>query len=173
MGFGIECTTDQTLQYTDFVHIVGYPANVWNPDWREKKEKPQTLSATYLFKAAFPEAVISNRNIRDDSDVEFPVNQMLLLGSRSDVEIYRCRATIAETPRYQAYLAKANALRERFGRLLYDGTFSAETFQRLPGRRSETSAEAISRSIGPFPFSSRRVMSGAENFSAVFFVSAR
>ncbi|WP_294483054.1 DUF6259 domain-containing protein [uncultured Victivallis sp.] len=140
MGFGIECTTDQTLQYTDFVHIVGYPANVWNPDWREKKEKPQTLSATYLFKAAFPEAVISNRNIRDDSDVEFPVNQMLLLGSRSDVEIYRCRATIAETPHYQAYLAKANALRERFGRLLYEGKFSAETFHSVSNTEVQTNS---------------------------------
>lgn len=127
LGFGIEGTTDQTLQYTDFVHIVGAPAEVWNPDWRTRGEKPLTHSASYLFKAAFPEAVISNRNIRDDSDVEFPVNQMLLIGSRSDVEVYRCRATIAATPRYQAYLAKANAWRERFGRLLYEGKFRAET----------------------------------------------
>lgn len=140
MGVGIECTTDQTLQYTDFVHIFGFPAGVWNSDWREKGEKPRTLSASYLFKAAFPEAVISNRNIRDDSDVEFPVNQMLLLGSRSDVEIYRCRATIAETPHYQAYLAKANALRERFGRLLYDGTFRAETFHRVSNPEIQTNS---------------------------------
>ena len=140
MGFGIEGTTDQTLQYTDFVHIFGYPAGVWNPDWREKGEKPRTLSASYLFKAAFPEAVISNRNIRDDSDVEFPVNQMLLLGSRSDVEIYRCRATIAETPHYQAYLAKANALRERFGRLLYEGKFSAETFHTVSNAEVQTNS---------------------------------
>ena len=140
MGVGIECTTDQTLQYTDFVHIFGFPAGVWNSDWREKGEKPRTLSASYLLKAAFPEAVISNRNIRDDSDVEFPVNQMLLLGSRSDVEIYRCRATIAETPHYQAYLAKANALRERFGRLLYDGTFRAETFHRVSSPEIQTNS---------------------------------
>lgn len=140
MGVGIECTTDQTLQYTDFVHIFGFPAGVWNSDWREREEKPRTLSASYLFKAAFPEAVISNRNIRDDSDVEFPVNQMLLLGSRSDVEIYRCRATIAETPHYQAYLAKANALRERFGRLLYDGTFRAETFHRVSNPEIQTNS---------------------------------
>lgn len=140
MGFGIECTTDQTLQYTDFVHIFGYPAGVWNPDWREKEEMPRTLSASYLFKAAFPEAVISNRNIRDDSDVEFPVNQMLLLGSRSDVEIYRCRATIAETPRYQAYLAKANALRKRFGRLLFEGKFCAQTFHSVSNPEVQTNS---------------------------------
>lgn len=126
MGFGIECVSDLTLQYADFVHIVGDPEGVWNPDWRTTGEPPQLKSASYLFKAAFPEAVLSNRNIRDDSDVEFPVNRMLLLGSRSDVEVYRCRASLAEAPRDQAYLAKANALRERHRDLLYRGVFCAD-----------------------------------------------
>ena len=162
LGVGIECTTDQTLQYTDFVHIFGFPAGVWNSDWREKEEKPRTLSASYLFKAAFPEAVISNRNIRDDSDVEFPVNQMLLLGSRSDVEIYRCRATIAETPRYQAYLAKANALRERFGRLLYDGTFSAETFHRVSNPEIQTNSFLLGDELAVLLTQSNRELARTE-----------
>lgn len=162
MGVGIECTTDQTLQYTDFVHIFGFPAGVWNSDWREKVEKPRTLSASYLFKAAFPEAVISNRNIRDDSDVEFPVNQMLLLGSRSDVEIYRCRATIAETPHYQAYLAKANALRERFGRLLYDGTFRAETFHRVSNPEIQTNSFLLGDELAVLLTQSNRELARTE-----------
>lgn len=162
MGVGIECTTDQTLQYTDFVHIFGFPAGVWNSDWREKGEKPRTLSASYLFKAAFPEAVISNRNIRDDSDVEFPVNQMLLLGSRSDVEIYRCRATIAETPHYQAYLAKANALRERFGRLLYDGTLRAETFHRVSNPEIQTNSFLLGDELAVLLTQSNRELARTE-----------
>lgn len=162
MGVGIECTTDQTLQYTDFVHIFGFPAGVWNSDWREKGEKPRTLSASYLFKAAFPEAVISSRNIRDDSDVEFPVNQMLLLGSRSDVEIYRCRATIAETPHYQAYLAKANALRERFGRLLYDGTFRAETFHRVSNPEIQTNSFLLGDELAVLLTQSNRELARTE-----------
>lgn len=162
MGVGIECTTDQTLQYTDFVHIFGFPAGVWNSDWREKGEKPRTLSASYLFKVAFPEAVISNRNIRDDSDVEFPVNQMLLLGSRSDVEIYRCRATIAETPHYQAYLAKANALRERFGRLLYDGTFRAETFHRVSNPEIQTNSFLLGDELAVLLTQSNRELARTE-----------
>lgn len=162
MGVGIECTTDQTLQYTDFVHIFGFPAGVWNSDWREKGEKPRTLSASYLFKAAFPEAVISNRNIRDDSDVEFPVNQMLLLGSRSDVEIYRCRATIAETPHYQAYLAKANALRERFGRLLYEGTFRAETFHRVSNPEIQTNSFLLGDELAVLLTQSNRELARTE-----------
>lgn len=100
-------------------------------------------SASYLFKAAFPEAVISNRNIRDDSDVEFPVNRMLLLGSRSDVEVYRCRASLAEAPRYQAYLAKANALRERHRRhrdLLYKGIFSTDCYHTVDNPAVQSNA---------------------------------
>ena len=148
LGFGIECTTDQTLQYTDFVHIFGFPASTRNPNWRETGEKPQVRSASYLFKEAFPEAVISNRNIRDDSDVEFPVNQMLLLGSRSDVEIYRCRSSIAATPRYQAYLGKANAFRERSADLLYNGSFCADEFHKLSNPGIQTNAFRLGNELG-------------------------
>ncbi len=140
MGLGIECTTDQMLPYTDFFHIFGFPAETWNPNWRETGAVPQVRSASYLFKAAFPEAVISNRNIRDDSDVEFPVNRMLLLGSRSDVEIYRCRGSIGETPHYQSYLGKANALRNRFGSILYRGAFSADRFHSLSNPEIQTNS---------------------------------
>ncbi len=123
MGFGIECTTDQTISYTDFVHIFGHVAQTWDESWRITSSVPRLKSGAYLLKGAFPEAILSNRNIRDDSDVEFPVNRMLLLGSRSDVEIYRCRADISATPHYQEYLAKANALREKFSEILYSGVF--------------------------------------------------
>ena len=148
LGFGIECTTDQTLQYTDFVHIFGFPASAWNPEWRKTGEKPLLRSASYLFKEAFPEAVISNRNIRDDSDVEFPVNQMLLLGSRSDVEIHRCRSSIAATPRYQEYLGRANAFRERSADLLYRGRFCACEFHSLSNPEIQTNAFLLGNELG-------------------------
>ena len=131
MGFGIECTTDQTVSYTDFYHIFGNVAQVWNPDWRAKGEIPQFKSGAYLFKAAFPEAIISNRNLRDDSDVEFHVNRMFFLGSRSDVEIYRCRASIAAAPHYQKYLGQANALREHFSEILFNGNFAGTQFHSI------------------------------------------
>lgn len=41
----------------------------------------------------------------------------------SDVEIYRCRATIDETPRYKAYIASANALRDKYRKLVLNGTY--------------------------------------------------
>ncbi len=68
MGVGIECTADRMPPYTDFTHIWESPELAWNSGWRAKGEFPQMRSADYLFKAAFPEAVISNRNIRDDRD---------------------------------------------------------------------------------------------------------
>jgi hypothetical protein len=40
-----------------------------------------------------------------------------------DVEIYRCRRTVAEAPRYQAYLGQINALRDRHPDLLVRGTY--------------------------------------------------
>lgn len=128
MGFGIECTSDLTADFTDFIHISGNVAQVWNPNWRESGEAPQLKSAACLFKAAFPEVILSNRHLRDESDFEFQVNQLLLLGSRCDIEIYRCRATIGATPRYQEYLRRANRLREKFADILYHGIFSHTKF---------------------------------------------
>lgn len=131
MGLGIECTTDIFIPYCDFFHIFGNVSQSWNEGWSSKAALPLQKSGSYIFKAAFPETVISNRNIRDDSDVEFPVNRTILLGSRSDVEIYRCRADISATPHYQQYLGKANAFRERNREILYGGDFSASKYHRL------------------------------------------
>ncbi|MDD4024500.1 MAG: hypothetical protein PHN85_01095 [Kiritimatiellae bacterium] len=60
----------------------------------------------------FSVANLSDREIRDDRpDVAWRVNHNLLIGLRADVEIYRCRGLIDETPKYQAALAAANRLR--------------------------------------------------------------
>jgi hypothetical protein len=63
---------------------------------------------------AFPEVVLSDREIRDDTDIERRLNLNLLVGLRSDVEIYRCQGLVSMTPMYQAYLGKINALRKRY-----------------------------------------------------------
>ena len=39
------------------------------------------------------------------------------------MEIYRCRATIAETPNYQAYLKAIGRLRDKYRGLILNGTF--------------------------------------------------
>ena len=103
---------DYTSQYTDYIHIV---------DIVQTKE-----NFSELFRYAFPDVVFTDRNIRDDTDVERRVNLTLLKGLLNDIEIYRCRGLIDETPRYQAYLAKVNAVRDRYADCLLLGTFRDE-----------------------------------------------
>lgn len=118
-GLGIEIISDQTAQYSDFIHIlVGSGVRSYS----EKGVEP----FLEFFKYTFPEIILSNRDIRDEiKPVELPVNEMILLGSHSDIEIYRCRTTIAETPHYQEYLGKVNALRARYADLMLTGTFNS------------------------------------------------
>ncbi len=108
-GFGTEQLADYTAQWVDFVHITGI---------RHGKE-----NFSELFRYTFPEVIFSDRNIRDDTDIERRVNMTLLKGLLNDIEIYRCRSLIDETPNYQAYLAKVNAIRNKYKDCLMLGTF--------------------------------------------------
>ncbi len=51
------------------------------------------------------------------------MNHALLLGMFSDVEIFRCRKTVASAPKYAAWLKEANGLRERCGDFLLRGCY--------------------------------------------------
>ena len=108
-GFGSEQLADYTAQYCDFVHIV---------DIAHGKE-----NFSELFRYMFPEVVFTDRNIRDDSDIERRVNMTLVKGLCNDIEIYRCRGLIDETPHYQSYLAKVNAIRTKYADCLMLGTY--------------------------------------------------
>ena len=46
-------------------------------------------------------------------------------GLRNDIEVFRCRGLIDQTPVYQDYLAKVNAIRHEFPDLLLEGRYSA------------------------------------------------
>ena len=108
-AFGSEQLADYTGQYCDFVHIVSI------------KHGKENFSE--LFRYTFPEIVFTDRNVRDDTDIERRVNMTLLKGLCNDIEIYRCRGLIDETPKYQAYLAKVNAIRNKYSDCLMLGTF--------------------------------------------------
>lgn len=127
MAFGVECPTDQTAEFCDFIHIFGNTAQVSNPGFRGRGERPLLKSTAPLFRMTFPETYLSDRDIRDDSDVLFPVNQLILLGRRSDVEIFRCRADISSAPKYQAYLKQANELRLKYKDILLHGIPTASS----------------------------------------------
>ena len=108
-GYGTEQLADYTSQWVDFVHITGI---------RHGKD-----NFSELFRYTFPEIIFTDRNIRDDTDIERRVNMTLLKGLLNDIEIYRCRGLIDETPTYQAYLAKVNAIRNKYTDCLMLGTF--------------------------------------------------
>lgn len=108
-ALGAEGTVDALAQFCDYTH--GYPAN----------DGPERF--LNFFRYTFPELVFTDRGQRDDSDVPYHVNYTLLDGQRNDIEIYRCRDIISDTPVYQAYLAKANAIKEAYKDCLLLGTY--------------------------------------------------
>lgn len=108
-ALGTEWLTDVTAQYCDYIHIYQVTAGKYSfIDW---------------FRYTFPEIIISDREIRDDTDIERRVNNTLLKGLRNDIEIYRCRDLIDKTPHYQAYLAQVNAIKGKYEDLLLVGTY--------------------------------------------------
>ena len=109
-ALGTEWLSDCTSQFCDFVHIVEFTALPESfPEW---------------FRYTFPEVIWSDRCVRDDNDVPRRVNNTLLKGLRNDIEVFRCRGLIDETPVYQAHLAQVNAIRHRFPELLLEGRFA-------------------------------------------------
>ena len=111
-ALGTEWLSDCTSRYCDFVHIVEFTALPESfPEW---------------FRYAFPEVIWSDRCVRDDNDVPRRVNNTLLKGLVNDIEVFRCRGLIDETPVYQAHLAKINALRHEFPDLLLKGRYLAD-----------------------------------------------
>ena len=110
-ALGTEWLSDCTSQFCDFVHIVEFTALPESfPEW---------------FRYTFPEVVWSDRCVRDDNDVPRRVNNTLLKGLRNDIEVFRCRGLIDETPVYQTHLAKINALRHAWPELLLEGRYTA------------------------------------------------
>jgi hypothetical protein len=123
LALGIEILADATANQADYVHARYGATEVLNPDWEAKGEKPRTTNFIDWFRYTFPEIILSDRDIRDDTDIERRVNHTVLKGLRNDVEIYRCRALIDETPHYQEYLTQINQLKDRFKDLLLLGKY--------------------------------------------------
>ena len=111
---GTEVFCDVTAQYVDFVHnLTGATSPVSFTDW---------------VRYTFPEVVLSDREIRDDTDIERRVNHSVLKGLRNDIEIYRCRDLIDKTPKYQQYLDKINKIRDKYSFLLLQGKYCDTDF---------------------------------------------
>lgn len=126
MSFGIELISDITSQHADYIHSLVGGANAVNPDWEKHGQKPEVIYDMAWFRYILPEVILSNREIRDDSDIERRVNRMVMQNLKSDVEIYRCQKTITATPHYKNYLAQANKFRSKHARLLWGAHFRSD-----------------------------------------------
>jgi len=109
-AMGTEWLTDYTAQYCDYIH--SYPGNSGKDSFQD------------FFRYTFPEIIFTDRELRDDTDVERRVNLTFLKGIRNDIEIYRCRDLIDDCPVYQAYLAEVNKIKKRYGMQLLAGRYN-------------------------------------------------
>lgn len=118
-ALGTEHFTDVTAQHVDYIHnITGATGPTDFTEW---------------VRFTFPEVILSDREIRDDTDVPRRVNHALLKGLRNDIEIYRCRDLIDKTPHYQRYLALVNQLKDKHADLLLLGRYQdTEGFSKDP-----------------------------------------
>ena len=99
-AIGTEIFSDVTAQHVDYVHnLIGATGPHDFTDW---------------VRYTFPEIIFTDREIRDDTDIERRVNHTVLKGLRNDIEIFRCRDLIDKTPHYQQYLAKVNKLKDKY-----------------------------------------------------------
>jgi hypothetical protein len=71
----------------------------------------------------FPEIVLTDRTMRDDTGAFRRVNHSLLKGLRNNVEIYRCRDLIDKAPNFKKRLAEINEIRSKHPELLLLGTY--------------------------------------------------
>ncbi len=107
---GTEWLTDYTAQYCDYIH--SYPGNSGYDAFQQ------------FFRWAFPEIIFTDRELRDDTDVERRVNLNVLRGLVNDIEIYRCRDLITDTPIYQAYLGRVNEIKNKYADELLAGKYN-------------------------------------------------
>lgn len=119
MTIGIEHVCDPVAQYVDYVHS-GNPFTHYVA--KDKFGKPLTQYIPF-YDYAFPEFDTCDLSILDNRDIARRNNLSLVRSWRSDVSIFRCRATLNEVLVYKDYVKKINALRDKFRPLVLNGIF--------------------------------------------------
>ena len=116
MAIGIEWITDVTSQHVDFVHGI-FGAGTAGTGNRH-------TNFIDWFRYTFPEVIITFRDLDgNESDVEWQSNRAAMLGLRSNLQTFRLRGLIDETPRLQQHQAKVNKLIEKYNSLMLLGTY--------------------------------------------------
>ncbi len=109
IALGTEHLTDIVAQHADYIHAI--TAGTGSRDFVD------------WARFTFPEVVLTDRTMRDDTDAFRRVNHTLLKGLRNNVEIYRCRDLIDKAPNFKQRLTEINAIRSKYPELLLLGTY--------------------------------------------------
>lgn len=109
VAIGTEHLTDVVAQHADYIH--GMTDGTGGRDFVD------------WVRFTFPEIVLTDRTMRDDTDAFRRVNHSLLKGLRNNVEIYRCRDLIDKAPNFKKRLTEINAIRSKHPELLLLGTY--------------------------------------------------
>ncbi len=170
MSFGIEKVGDSSSMYVDYVHGT---ARFYEIGGKERNGKPW-LKAVPVFNYTFPELKSSDRTIRDDKDIARRMNLCLMWGLISDIEIYRCRDTIDETPTYKAYMVKANALRDKYRDLIFNGLYRDRDLAECSNDKLDYTTFENDKQIAVFVTNSwsDKKLSGVINVKGAKFVKA-
>jgi hypothetical protein len=123
VAFGTEILCDVVAAQADYLHGLTGARQTSNADWQRTGQRPRLTGFIEWFRYTFPEVIVSDRENRDDLDVQWKTNLSLIRGLRNDVEIWRCRGTVADAPHYREQLAKTNALREKYARFFLEGRY--------------------------------------------------
>lgn len=109
VALGTEHLTDVVAQRADYIH--GMTDGTGGRDFVD------------WVRFTFPEIVLTDRTMRDDTDAFRRVNHSLLKGLRNNVEIYRCRDLIDKAPNFKRRLTEINSIRSKYPELLLLGTY--------------------------------------------------
>lgn len=109
VAIGTEHLTDVAAQHADYIH--GMTDGTGGRDFVD------------WVRLTFPEIVLTDRTMRDDTDAFRRVNHSLLKGLRNNVEIYRCRDLIDKAPNFKRRLTEINRIRSKYPELLLLATY--------------------------------------------------
>ncbi|MDR1788987.1 MAG: DUF6259 domain-containing protein [Opitutaceae bacterium] len=109
-----EITVDIAAAHVQFIHT---------NDGFSGRESPAFFPQ--MFRQTFPEVILSNRGVRDESPgFDKKLKRAFLLGLIFDVEIFRCRGNLSDVPEYAKLVGELSKKRQQYKDFLINGKYS-------------------------------------------------
>lgn len=119
---GTEVVTDIAASYNQFVHGL---TNV--------SFEPSSKAFPQMFRYTFPDVITTDRGIRhSEGTFAKQFKWSLTMGLRLDAELYVCRCTIDNDPKYAEEIKKYADVMNRYAAFMLRGTFTVLDNRRIP-----------------------------------------